>query len=93
MARAKLMPVTCPSDKPASAKCYGTNGNVTSNHTNMVDGIPNQLPANVGEASGVLVTYYKMQGGSTNTPTSAGAFQFMASALVALSFVVTVLAI
>jgi hypothetical protein len=59
LARGQLVPVDCPSDKPERAKCFG--GTVTSENTNKVKGLTNQLPSDAGEvlpiAGDVLVTY------------------------------------
>ena len=55
LARGQLVPTDCPSDKPDGAKCW--TATVTSDNTNMVDGIPNQLPANAGMVGDLLVTY------------------------------------
>merc|ERR1712146_873014 len=42
LARGQLVPTDCPSHKPDGAKCW--TATVTSENTNMVDGLPNQLP-------------------------------------------------
>jgi hypothetical protein len=59
LARGQLVPVDCPSNKTEGAKCFG--GTVTSENTNKVNGLTNQLPEGAGlvlPISGdVLITY------------------------------------
>ena len=55
LARGQLVPKDCPESKPDGAKCFG--GNITTVHTNEVDGLANQLPATAGEVADVLITY------------------------------------
>lgn len=63
VARAQLQPVDCPADRAApGVQCFGSSGYVSSDNTNMVMGLPHQLPAYAGAATAligdVLVTYY-----------------------------------
>lgn len=58
------MSVKCPTEKPAGAKCFGTQNMVSSNNTNLLDVVTNKLPTDAAMASpilnaDVLVTYYQ----------------------------------
>lgn len=55
LARGQLVPTDCPSHKPDGAKCW--TATVTSENTNMVDGLPNMLPNDAGMVRDLLITY------------------------------------
>jgi hypothetical protein len=48
LARAQLMPVLCSPDVPSSSRCFGTIGQVSSDMTNVVQGLPKPFPPMAG---------------------------------------------
>jgi hypothetical protein len=53
LARAQLMPVLCAEDVPTGSRCFGTIGQVSSEMTNVVSGLPSPFPPSAGSVQPV----------------------------------------
>jgi hypothetical protein len=72
LARAQLMPVLCSPDVPHNSRCFGTIGQVSSDMTNVVQGLPKPFPPNAGMVTPVTrdLFFYDIMVVYTPPPTS-----------------------